>query len=144
MRDLFDRGALTGNVSFGFDARYTFADGATHLGNHALSAEELSTINPSNTQLLHKHLLDNPAEQAILRWLDGHRRAGLALNKLAARANAAGYRTKLGRPWSTGSVDSVLHSRHTQLVLQPTPSNKPHENTLTVRRVISRAPGRVC
>ena len=115
MKELFERGALTGNVPFGFDCRYTFANGSTLDSGHALSRAELG-----ERTVVRKQLVDNPAEQEILCWLAQRRAAGLALNQLAREANALGYVTKLGRPWSTGSVDSVLHSRHTQLVLATT------------------------
>jgi DNA invertase Pin-like site-specific DNA recombinase len=127
MQDLFDTGKLTGNVPMGKDCRYTFQDGTTHLSNHALSRAELARLTGDDVWLKAEHsrlpkvlkeLIDNPAEQRIIFQLKAWRDAGHALNKIADLANAAGYVTKLGKPWSTGAVDSVLHSRHTQLLLQ--------------------------
>ena len=118
MRALFDTGQLTGNVPFGFDCRYTFADGFTQTVPQALPPTHVAHIATTHGPLQSKLLVDNEPEQHILRHLAALRAAGLALNKVAAAANGHGYVTKLGRPWSTGAVDSVLYSRHTALVLQ--------------------------
>lgn len=126
----FHRGELTGNVPFGYDALYTFADGFEFRSPKALSATALAPL------LVHgavrgKFLVDNPAEQAwVLRIVE--MRKTMNLNQLAQWLNANGVKPKLpagtlirshGRDiissgrWSTGNVDSLLKSRHTEKIL---------------------------
>jgi len=111
MKHKFDRHQLTGNVPFGYDCRYTFASGAVRVSPRALSPAEL--IGP----VVSKELIDNPAEQALLREMAAWRAAGMTLVAIADRLNAAGHLTKLGCRWQFGHIDSVLKSRHTQRLL---------------------------
>jgi len=114
MRAQFAKGELTGNVPFGWDCLYVFAsDIPSLISPHALSAGELGDRKP-----LSKTLVDNPGEQNTIRLMVSLRTSGLALNKVAEHLNQLGLLTKLGRPWQTGTVDSVLNSRHTAKLLQ--------------------------
>jgi len=63
MRHKFNQGQLTGNVPYGFDCLYTFADGTTRLSPRALSASEL----PGKP--ISKQLLANLPEQQLLRQM---------------------------------------------------------------------------
>ena len=46
------------------------------------------------------------------------RQSGMSLKAIADELNRHGHPTKLGAAWSTGTVDSVLGSRHTAKILQ--------------------------
>ena len=113
LRARFNRGELTGNVPFGFDCVYTFADGRQETHHQALTAAQLA-----GQTVTRKALIPNEPEQETIRRMHALRTQGLALNKIADHLNQLGLVTKLGRPWQTGTVDSVLKSRHTQRVLQ--------------------------
>ncbi len=113
MRARFNRGELTGNIPFGFNCIYQFADGTQHTAvQRPLSAAELAS-----REVTSKRLVDDLDEQDTIQLMSQLRRQGLALNKIAQHLNRAGTLTKLGRPWQTGTVDSVLNSRHTAKVL---------------------------
>ncbi len=111
MRHKFNQGQLTGNVPYGYDCLYTFADGRTLTSAKALPASEL----PGKP--LNKQLLDNPAEQQILRQMRAWRDAGWKLEQIAAELNRRGHPSKLGGLWQAGNVASVLASRHTAKAL---------------------------
>lgn len=118
-RDKFDRNELTGNIPFGFDCVYTFADGLEETHSKVLSAKELL-----GRVAVSKILIANEVEQHVIRLMHQLRhtpspmRSTTSLKGVAEHLNSRGYRTKLGAAWSTGTVDSVLSSRHTQKVLQ--------------------------
>jgi DNA invertase Pin-like site-specific DNA recombinase len=115
MNHKFHRGELTGNVPFGFDCLYTFADSSTLLSARALAASEL------RSKPVSKMLVDNPAEQATIRQMAAWRAAGWKLEQIAAHLKASGIRTKLGCQWQAGNVASVLQSRHTAKILDSSP-----------------------
>jgi len=104
----FKRGELIGKVPFGFDCVYSFADGSTQVSPRALSAEDLANCG----EVMSKQLIDNPAEQAIIRDMFHWRRSGWSLKRIAQQLNVLGHRPKLGGQWQCGNVDSILHSRH--------------------------------
>jgi DNA invertase Pin-like site-specific DNA recombinase len=110
----FKRGELIGKVPFGFDCLYTFADGSTLVSPQALSPDDLA----NHSEVINKQLIDNPAEQAIIRTIFDWRTSGWSLKAIAHQLNALGHRPKLGGQWQCGNVDSVLHSRHTAKVLE--------------------------
>ena len=113
MQHKFKQGELTGNVPFGFDCVYTFADGATMVSPRALSPQELAR----RGKVVSKQLIDNPAEQSIIRTMAKWRADGWTLQRIARELNNSGYQTKLGARWQSGHVDSVLRNRHTAKVL---------------------------
>jgi site-specific DNA recombinase len=112
MRRKFDQGQLTGNVPFGWDCLYTFADGCTLTSPRALPARELPGTPVS------KQLVDNPAEQATIRLMRAWRDAGWKLEQIADELNRRGLKTKLNCQWQVGNVASVLGSRHTAKLVQ--------------------------
>lgn len=117
----FQRLELTGNVPYGYDCVYTFADGHTHVSDRALNPGEILELGHGSA--VSKQLVDNPAEQATLREMAVLRESGWKYAAIAEHLNARGSRTKLGRFWQVGSVSSVLASRHTQRLLQtPAPA----------------------
>jgi putative DNA-invertase from lambdoid prophage Rac len=129
----FNRGELTGNVPFGFDCVYTFADGFKHTSPRALSfgdskrqAESLAAelLAAHGGAVTGKHLVDNADEQLIVRAMAEWRAQGWKLIRIAEELNARGYRPKLGGQWQVGKVDSVLRSRHTAKVLQTSVANE--------------------
>jgi DNA invertase Pin-like site-specific DNA recombinase len=63
MQHKFSQGRLTGNVPFGFDCLYTFADGSSLTSARALPARELSGV------AVNKQLIANAVEQATLRQM---------------------------------------------------------------------------
>jgi DNA invertase Pin-like site-specific DNA recombinase len=111
LRHKFNQGQLTGNVPYGFDCLYTFPDGRTQLSPRALAALELPGKPVS------KQLLDNPAEQQVIRQIQAWRDAGWKLEQIAAELNRRALPTKLGCRWQAGNVASVLTSRHTAKIL---------------------------
>jgi DNA invertase Pin-like site-specific DNA recombinase len=111
MSHKFHRGELTGNVPFGFDCLYTFADGSTVVSPKALNAREL------RGKPISKVLIDNPTEQAVIRSMAQWRAGGWKLERIAEYLNSTGQPTKLGCQWRAGNVLSVLQSRHTAKVL---------------------------
>lgn len=119
LRRKFDQGQLTGNVPFGFDCIYTFANGETIHSARALPASQL----PGKPTL--KQLVANPHEQATIRRMKAWRDAGWKLEQIAAELNGEGTYTKLDCRWQAGNVASVLQSRHTAKVLQ-TPASTDH------------------
>lgn len=122
MRHQFEQHQLTGNVPFGYDCRYTFDDGTTHLSPKALSAGELHQL--AHGKPARKDLVDNPVEQHVIRLMAGWRVGGCKLEDIAAELNRLGYPAKLTPRWQIGQVDSVLRSRHTERLLQ-TPAPEP-------------------
>jgi DNA invertase Pin-like site-specific DNA recombinase len=122
LRKRFDDLQLTGNVPFGYDCNYTFADSTQHLSPKALSAAELQLI--SAAPVISKPLIANHAEQGTIRWMAQMRAAKHSLKSIADSLNAQGIRTKLGRPWQCGSVDGVLNSRHTARLLSQSDSDQ--------------------
>jgi DNA invertase Pin-like site-specific DNA recombinase len=116
LRRKFDLGQLTGNVPFGFDCLYTFANGDTRLSARALPRSQL----PGKP--LSKQLLPNYPEQATLHQMKAWRDQGWKLEQIAAELNGRGTLTKLGCRWQAGNVASVLQSRHTARVLQTSAS----------------------
>lgn len=127
----FNRGELTGNVPYGFDALYTFADRHEHTSPKALNRDELAPLITAHGPVQSKLLVDNPGEQQWVRRIAEMRKT-MNLNQLAQWLNANGVKPKLpagtlikshghniissGR-WSTGNVDSLLKSRHTEKIL---------------------------
>jgi DNA invertase Pin-like site-specific DNA recombinase len=110
IRHKFDLGELTGKVPFGFDCRYTFADGAILLSAKAISPEELA----QRGRVVSKVLVDNPAEQATIREMARWRTSGWTLERIAKHLNDLGIKSKLGGLWQAGNVDRVLRGRHTR------------------------------
>ena len=123
MRHKFDRGELTGNVPFGWDAEYVFANGQRHRSAIALSAAELAPLILDHGAITQKTLADNLAEQEVIRQLAEWRRCEIipgipaSYGQLADWANLRGHRTKQGRDWQGGNVRSVLTNRHTARLL---------------------------
>jgi DNA invertase Pin-like site-specific DNA recombinase len=124
MNHKFNRYELTGNVPYGYDCLYQWEDGLSYLSPKALNAGELARVradlvssSSSFSSSRTPHLVDNPAEQAVLRQMAAWRSAGCKYEDIAAQLNALGHRTKLGRAWQIGSVSSVLSSRHTRRLL---------------------------
>jgi len=126
MRHKFNQGQLTGNVPYGFDCLYTFANGQTLLSARALPASQL----PGTP--VGKKLVDNAAEQRVIRLMRAWRDAGWKLEQIADELNRRGIPTKIaagtelkwkGRvviasgQWQAGNVASILASRHTAKVL---------------------------
>jgi len=134
MAQLFSARQLTGHVPFGFDVRYTFADGHTVTAGKALSPAALGALEQAHGPAT-KPLIDNPAEQAVIRlmwgWAYGeaawarpavHGNAAdspqlASFTAIAHRLNELGYTTKQGKSWASSAVDSVLKNRYTRLVL---------------------------
>lgn len=122
-RSKFDRNELTGNVPFGFDCIYTFADGHEETTPKVFNASQLSTLESQHGACQSKLLEPNNEEQHVIRLMHQRRhtphgtRLTTPLQLVADRLNENGYRTKQGSLWSAGTVDSVLNSRHTQKVL---------------------------
>ena len=112
---------LTGNVPFGHDVDYVFADGHHELSPRALCWGGKDTppeavagaLVQAHGALLSKPLLPNLAEREWLYTMVAQRTAGQSYKAIALWLNANGSRTKLGRRWQCGSVASVLGSRHT-------------------------------
>ncbi len=129
MRAKFDRRELTGNVPFGFDGEYTFFDGHILMSVKALSGVELAEAMATHGKVVSKLLVENEAEQSIIRQLADWRNTRVdkgngilgapSYQQVAAWANEAGYRTKQGGTWTCGNVHSVLTNRHTQRLLHP-------------------------
>jgi site-specific DNA recombinase len=117
LRRKFDLGQLTGNVPWGFDCLYTFANGDTQLSARALPPSQL----PGKP--LSKRLLPNYPEQATLRQMKAWRDQGWKLEEIADELNRQGICSKLGCRWQAGNVASVLQSRHTARILQ-TPASE--------------------
>ena len=124
----FAAGELTGNVPYGFDCEYTFADGATHPSTEALAAAELAPFIAEHGAIISKRLGSNFAEQELIQLMADLRATttqpvgsytaiAMSYTAIAASMNDRGTRTKQGRPWACGNVRSVLLSRHTQRVL---------------------------
>jgi putative DNA-invertase from lambdoid prophage Rac len=114
LRHKFNRGELTGKVPFGYDCRYTFADGSEFVSSRALSPAELAR----HGSVTAKRLVDNPTEQFAIRQMRLWRDAGWTLERIARHLNSIGQRPKLGGLWQAGNVDSVLKSRHTARILE--------------------------
>ncbi len=75
----FDRHELTGNVPYGFDCIYTFADGHQERTAHAWSAkEQLDFAKLGHGEILSKTLVDNPDEQEWIRLIWQWRYGGSA------------------------------------------------------------------
>jgi DNA invertase Pin-like site-specific DNA recombinase len=108
LRHKFERGELTGKVPFGYDCLYTFADGSTLTSVRALNPKEL----PAHREISGKRLIENFAEQAVIRDIYNLRASKWSLKRIADNLNARGFRTKLGGFWQCGTVDSILRSRH--------------------------------
>ena len=115
MRHKFNQGQLTGNVPFGYDCLYTFADGKTLLSARALPADQLPGKPVS------KRLMDNFPEQATIRQMRAWRDSGWKLEQIAEELNRRGSFSKLDCRWQAGNVASVLGSRHTAKILATTP-----------------------
>jgi len=123
MRLKFDKHELTGNVPFGYDCLYTFADRSTLLSREALSTRpasgHYSAAFAARGPVLSKLLVPNADEQHYIRRMDTWRhRDGWKLEQIAEALNTWGIQTKLGGTWSAGQMDSVLKSRHTARLLQ--------------------------
>jgi DNA invertase Pin-like site-specific DNA recombinase len=113
MRHKFNLGQLTGNVPFGYDCLYTFADGSTLLSARALPAGQLPGKPVS------KMLMDNLPEQATIHQMRAWRDSGWKLEQIADELNRQGIFSKLDCRWQAGNVASVLGSRHTAKILDP-------------------------
>ena len=128
MRKRFDQMKLTGNVPFGYDARYVFEDGFVYVSNRALSFGKRETaIEPIADSLVRAHgqpldctLMDNPLEQDTIRQIARLRNGRWKYADIALLLNQNGHKTKQGRPWQQGNVHSVLNNRYTARLLQQT------------------------
>ncbi len=116
-RDKAARGELIGHVPFGFDCRYTFADGHNEVRAIAFSPEELASLTTLHGAVRSKLLEDKPEEQEWIRWIAAHRTVKRSYKSIADALNAAGVRSKQGGKWQCGQVDALLKSRSTQAVL---------------------------
>jgi DNA invertase Pin-like site-specific DNA recombinase len=124
MQSLFDQHKLTGNVPYGWDCAYQFADKTTLIKSQSIPANELAGLEQIHGKAI-KRLVDNPAEQVVIRWIDQAARNGCKREHIANDLNKRGLRTKLGRNWQIGHVTSVLNNRHTRrLLLITTPNEK--------------------
>jgi DNA invertase Pin-like site-specific DNA recombinase len=122
MKLKFDKLELTGNVPYGWDCLYTFADGSTLTSPMAHSAtpgsRNYSEAFAFRGRVLSKRLVPEPFEQQTIRLMHQWRTEGRKLEQIAGELNKCQVPTKLGSQWQAGHVDSVLKSRHTALVLQ--------------------------
>lgn len=122
MQNKFDQGELTGNVPFGWDAKYNFADGHTEVTSTALSMADL--VHLGHGDPIAKVLVDNATEQEIIYALDSWRnlpdgaKTKTSYSKIAKYANERGYKTKSGLEWASGNVYSVLTNQHTLRLLE--------------------------
>ncbi len=90
------------------------------MSGHALSQTELIQAHAVPLDLqrsIPKVLVPNLEEQSTLRTMAAWRAAGWSLKRIADELNASGRKSKLGRQWQCGNVDSVLKSRHTARLL---------------------------
>jgi len=121
MQSLFDQHKLTGNVPYGWDCAYQFADGTQLLRSQSIPATELAGLEQLHGKAV-KKLVDNLEEQSVIYWMAGAAGTGCKREHIANDLNKRGLKTKLGRDWQIGHVTSVLHNRHTRRLLQPTPN----------------------
>ena len=123
MRYKFDNRELTGNVPFGWDAEYAFADGHLHTSAIALSAAQLAPLISDHGSVVSKLLATHRAEQELIRQLAEWRKIQIipgrpaSYGQVATWANECGHRTKQGQVWQGGNVRSVLTNRHTARLL---------------------------
>ena len=145
----FNHYELTGNVPYGWDCEYMFADGFKYLSSVALRWSAAKVRGPDKTyimapadpiavelmaahgNLVSKHLVDNPVEQDIIRFM-----AGAVANKckrehIANDLNKRGHKTKQGRPWQIGHVTSVLNNRYSRRLLLGAPASGPASHSLS-------------
>jgi DNA invertase Pin-like site-specific DNA recombinase len=118
MQSLFDQHKLTGNVPYGWDCNYEFADGTVLTRSRSIPATELAGLEQQHGRCA-KRLVDNLAEQWVIIWMAGAVRTGKR-EHIARQLNRRGLRTKLGRSWQIGHVTSVLNSRYTRRLLEQT------------------------
>jgi len=123
MRSLFDRRHLTGNVPYGWDCTYHFADGTQLLKSQSIPAAELAGLEQLHGKAA-KCLVDNLKEQSVILWMADAARTGCKREHIANDLNQRGLKTKLGRKWQIGHVTSVLNNRHTRRLLQLTTPNE--------------------
>ena len=76
MRRKFDLGELTGNVPYGWDAFYKFADAFLHRSAIALSAAQLAPLIADHGAVVSKRLADNLDELANIRTMTAWRTPG--------------------------------------------------------------------
>lgn len=129
----FAKHELTGNVPYGYDCHYKFADGHVHVSDKALSPEELLGHCRVHGAVTSKQLEPNLPEQALIREMQALRdqrtpvgnmgqTVPMSYTAIAAEMNRRGHRTKQGAAWGCGNVRNVLTSRHTQRLLSlPSP-----------------------
>jgi hypothetical protein len=62
--------------------------------------------------VIHKTLEPDPAEQAIIKIMQNHRRAGKSYYEIATWINGQGYKTKHGKDWTTVQVNRILERKN--------------------------------
>ena len=99
-----DFGELCGVVSYGWDAKYVFADGFELLTNKALSSGQgaskdnaLGELIAQHGRLLSQTLVDNPREQQWILHMKRLRDAGWGYHSIAKNLNELGVPTKRPR-----------------------------------------------
>jgi DNA invertase Pin-like site-specific DNA recombinase len=117
MQSLFDQYKLTGNVPYGWDCTYEFADGTQLIKTQSIPATELAGLEQLHGRAV-KRLMDNTAEQAVIFWMAQAVRNKCKREHVALDLNKRGLKTKLGRAWQIGHVTSVLNSRYTRRLLE--------------------------
>ena len=123
MRSLFDQHRLTGNIPYGWDCAYQFADGTQLLKSQSIPAAELVSLEQLRGKAV-KKLVDNLEEQSVIFWMADAARTGSKREHIANDLNKRGLKTKLGRNWQIGHVTSVLNNRHTRRLLAATTPNE--------------------
>lgn len=123
MRSLFDQHKLTGNVPYGWDCAYQFADGTQLVKSQSIPANELAGLEQIHGKAV-KILVDNLEEQSVIFWMAGASSTGCKREHIANDLNKRGCRTKLGCNWQIGHVTSVLNNRHTRRLLEATTPNE--------------------
>jgi DNA invertase Pin-like site-specific DNA recombinase len=129
MDSKFAANELCGNVPYGFDAVYKFADGSKWDTDEAKSVAELAPWVLRHGAVISKQLEPNAQEQANIRLMKELRditttppggigqKIPMSYTAIAEQMNHRGYKTKQGKPWGCGNVRSVLTSRHTARLL---------------------------
>ena len=117
MRSLFEQHKLTGNVPYGQDCHYQFADGFQLIKTQSIPAADLAALEQLHGRRPVKQLVDNPTEQAVILWMDQAVKNGCKREHIANDLNQRGLKTKLGRDWQIGHVTSVLNNRYTRRLL---------------------------
>jgi DNA invertase Pin-like site-specific DNA recombinase len=107
----FERELIRGRIQDALDRRF---DQRCLIGTppYGFDLEECGK-SPKTGKPLYR-LVDNYAEQEIIRRIARQRGAGCSFKQIADQLNADGIPTKTGKsPWQCGNVAGVLQSKHT-------------------------------